>query len=78
MFVNSEEEQELGSYDKQDKAEELIESSELRRRGDNIRKKMGVLGKLHNIVVHIRASPLRTQQFIDIADKMVPLDNRTR
>ena len=43
-----------------------------------IRTKMGVMDKLHNIVVHIRASPKRTKEFEAIAGKSIPLDNRTR
>jgi hypothetical protein len=39
---------------------------------------IGPMGKLHNIVVHIRGSGLRTKEFIDKAQRMVPLGNRTR
>jgi hypothetical protein len=41
-------------------------------------RKLGALGKLHNIAVHLRASPHRTQEFKDLADRMIPLDNATR
>ena len=39
---------------------------------------MGVMGKLHNIVVHIQGSANRMQWFINIAGRRIPLDNRTR
>jgi hAT family C-terminal dimerisation region len=39
---------------------------------------IGPLGKLHNIVVHIRSSGSRTQQFKGLAGRTIPLDNRTR
>ena len=39
---------------------------------------MGVLGKLHNIVVYSRSSAARTANFKNIVERMIPLDNRTR
>ena len=39
---------------------------------------MGQLGKLHNIVVHIRRSAGRTKEFKDLAKRIIPLDNRTK
>ena len=39
---------------------------------------LGPLGKLHNIVVHIRGSPSRTAYFKDLAGRIIPLDNQTR
>jgi len=39
---------------------------------------LGPLGKLHNIVVHIRGSSGRAQEFKRLAERMIPLDNRTR
>jgi hypothetical protein len=39
---------------------------------------IGLMGKLDDIVVHIRGSGLRTKEFIDKAQRMIPLDNRTR
>jgi hypothetical protein len=47
-------------------------------RNQNIRHIMGPMGKLHNIVVHIRKSANRTTWFKDRAGKIIPLDNRTR
>jgi hypothetical protein len=39
---------------------------------------LGPLGQGHNIVVHIRASPGRTEEFRRLAGRLIPLDNRTR
>ena len=41
-------------------------------------RSLGALGKLHNIVVHIRNSTGRTAKFRDLAGRLIPLDNRTR
>ena len=39
---------------------------------------MGPLGKLHNIIVHIRSSANHTKEFKALAGRLIPLDNRTR
>jgi hypothetical protein len=39
---------------------------------------LGPLGKLHNIVVHTRGSSPRSRRFHELANRMIPLDNRTR
>ena len=39
---------------------------------------MKSLRQPHNIVIHIRSSPDRTKQFKDLAERIIPLDNRTR
>jgi hypothetical protein len=83
LFINEKDFEELELYDQQD---ELGASSsekgegERATRGDKIRALLGPLGKLHNIVVHIRGSPQRTREFTDIlmARRRIPLDNRTR
>jgi hypothetical protein len=64
----------LSSYDKEDEIRERENETERR----NTFRRMGPLGKLHNIVVHTRGSPSRTRQFKDLAGRMIPLDNRTR
>lgn len=62
----------------------LCDEQELEgEQGDEIEKRasfraMGPLGKLHNIVVHIRGSPARTKVFMGLAGRLIPLDNRTR
>jgi len=39
---------------------------------------MGPLGKLHNIIIHIRSSANYIKQFIDLAGRRIPLNNYTR
>ena len=39
---------------------------------------MGPLGKLYNIVVHIRNSADRTKEFKNLAERIIPLNNRIR
>jgi hypothetical protein len=36
------------------------------------------LSQKHNIVVHIRGSPNRTAEFVGLAGKIIPMDNRTK
>jgi len=66
--------EQLASYDEKEAIGE--EGDEIEKR-DTFRK-IGTLGKLHNIVVHIRSSAGRTKEFKDLAGRMIPLDNRTR
>jgi hypothetical protein len=33
---------------------------------------------MHNIVIHIRGSSTRTEEFLVLAGRRIPLDNRTR
>ena len=70
-------EQDLASYDNEDKAGTELKPSDQQTRRDKLRA-MGSLGKLHNIVIHIRSSGPRTAEFFKIAGKRIPLDNRTR
>jgi len=44
----------------------------------NTVRTIGPMGKLHNIVVFIRGSGIRTKEFVSQAHRMIPLDNRTR
>lgn len=67
---------------------QLYEEAELQAVGEEVSdeankrrtafRKLGALGKLHNIVVYLRASPHRTKEFEALADRMIPLDNATR
>jgi hypothetical protein len=64
--------EEMESYDTLERSQGLK---------DEIRRKfrlLGPLGKLHNIVVHTRSSAGRTAEFMTLAARMIPLDNRTR
>jgi hypothetical protein len=62
----------MKSYD------ELEEATELNNKIKQKFRLLGPLGKLHNIIVFIRSSPGRTEEFVELAQRMVPLDNRTR
>lgn len=75
LFKDQIDEDELSSYE--DSKDEKIDDSETSRRRKKFRL-LGPLGRLHNVVVHIRASPQRTLQFKEEAGRMVPLDNSTR
>jgi len=39
---------------------------------------LGPLGKLHNILVYSRSQSALEKEFIELAGRMVPLNNRTR
>ena len=66
--------EELESYDNQDQRGEK-EGEEERRVKFRL---MGPLGKMHNIVVHIRGSTACIAEFLELAGRWIPLDNRTR
>jgi hypothetical protein len=66
--------EELESYDKQDQSEEFIDK-EARRIKFRL---LGPLGQAHNIVVHIRGSPGRIEEFKTLASRMIPMDNHIR
>jgi hypothetical protein len=77
LFQSLIEMDQLSSYDEEEvMGEERDEADDTQRR-DTFRI-IGPLGKLHNIVVHIRSSASRTKEFKDLAGRMIPLDNRTR
>jgi hypothetical protein len=66
--------EELKSYDDHEGKGEI---------GDEEAKKakfrlMGPLGQMHNIVIHIRGSTARVVEFLELAGRRIPLDNRTR
>jgi hypothetical protein len=71
---------ELDSYDYEEERGNQLDDSQQEQKKNKIRAILGPLGKLHNIVVHIRSSPNRTKQFVDTlnAKVRIPLDNRTR
>jgi hypothetical protein len=66
--------EELKSYDDQERSGEPTDEEAQKVRF----RLLGPLGQGHNIVVHIRGSPSRTEEFIDLAKRMIPMDNRTR
>jgi hypothetical protein len=78
LFTNDEQEQEMESYDQEERMGEELDEKRQKERANRIRSRMGVMGKVHNIVVNIRASPNRTKEFETLAGRSIPLDNRTR
>jgi len=69
--------EELRSYD-QNEANGEERSREQQIQQEEAFRKMGSLGKLHNVVVHFRSSAGRTKAFVALVGRRVPLDNRTR
>jgi hypothetical protein len=41
-------------------------------------RKMGTFGNFHNIVIYTRNSPGRTNDFLTLAKRRIPMDNRTK
>ncbi len=78
LFNGDEEEEEMASYDKDELSNEHQDEKEAKERRNRIRAQMGAMGKLHNLVIHIRASAGRMREFIANAGRRIPLDNRTR
>jgi hypothetical protein len=78
LFTDNSKEQLMELYDKEDKSGEELDSKNQKERANSIRAKIDVMGKIHNLVVHIRASPNRTNKFEAITGRSIPLDNRTR
>ena len=78
LFDNDEEEEEMDSYDRDEFSNEHQDEKKEKERRNKIRAQMGAMGKLHNLVVHIRASAGRTTDFVASAGRRIPLDNRTR
>ena len=64
-------------YEKDEESGKELGKKEKKDKQDAFRR-MGVLGKLHNIVVHIRSSAARTRLFVSYTERRIPLDNRTR
>jgi hypothetical protein len=69
------EEEELKAYD-EDERQGFQPNLEVQQQ--RVRQQMSSLGKLHNIIIHIRGSAIRTKSFTDEAGERIPLDNRTR
>ena len=72
LFHNAIGMEEMESCDESEKSEGISEAIKQKFR------LLGPLGKLHNIVVNIRSSAGRTSEFLALAGRMIPLDNRTR
>jgi hypothetical protein len=76
LFSDVAEEERMLSYDEYDVRE--MTEKEKKDSETYMRNKMGVMGKLHTLVVHTRSSPNRAQEFIALAGRSVPMSNRTR
>lgn len=76
IFYDSTQLDECEAYDKEEQDFVIEEDTALQKR--NTFRMMGAIGKLHNIVVHVRGSAGRTKEFKNLAGRTVPLDNRTR
>jgi hypothetical protein len=74
LFHNSISAKELESYNELEEKGELKDTEEVKQKF----WLLGPLGKLHNIIVDICSSANRTTEFLAVATRMVPLDNRTR
>jgi hypothetical protein len=70
----------IGKEEEEDREEGEDETTEEKEKKRQARfRKMGSLGKLHNIVVHIRSpSSGHAKEFKKLAGRMISLDNRTR
>jgi len=64
-------------YEVEDESGDEISEVHLAIRRDTFRY-MGVLGKLHNIVVHTRSSAGRTKDIKSFARRRIPLNNCIR
>jgi hypothetical protein len=79
LFVIKDEEQLIESYNKEDELEgEKPDDKRSKERATSIRNKMGVIGKIYNIVVYICASPNCTKGFEAMAKKLIPIGNCTK
>ena len=74
LFHNSISAEELKSYEKLEKRKKLKDTEEIKRKF----RLLDPLGKLYNIIMDIRSSGNRTAEFLALATRMIPLDNRTR
>ena len=64
----------LESHNRQEKQE--IDQNQIKVR--QAFRILGPLRKLHNIIVYIRSSPGRTEEFKSLTERTIPLNNRTR
>ncbi|EED11559.1 hypothetical protein TSTA_008550 [Talaromyces stipitatus ATCC 10500] len=77
LFQNMLEMKQLSSWDEIETTEDEGQEEDKLQRQATIHK-IGPLGKLHNIVTHVRGSADRTKEFKDLAGRLIPLDNRTK
>jgi len=68
----------MESYDREDKLGEELDDKRQKERANLIRAKMGVMGKIYNLVVYIHTSPNCTNEFKELSGKLIPLGNYIR
>ena len=68
----------MESYNKEDRLEKELDEKRQKERANSIRIKIGIIGKVYNIVVYICASPNCINTFKKAARKLIPLDNCIR
>jgi hypothetical protein len=74
LFTNVIAMSKLESYDNQDKNRDVTDEKARRARFRLLRP----LGQGHNIVAYIHRSPARIKVFKELAERMIPIDNRMR
>jgi len=57
---------------------EELDNKRQKERANSIRAKMGVIGKIYNLIIYIRASPNRINEFKELSGKLIPLGNCIR
>jgi hypothetical protein len=65
----------LDSYDEQERHTRVFNITEEIRAQFRL---MGPLGQAYNIMVHIRGLAGRIEEFRTLANRLIPIDNRTR
>jgi len=74
LFANVMKIEELELYDAEDQNEQPTDQEARRIRF----RLLGPLGQIHNILVYVRGSAARIEEFVALVGRMIPLDNRTR
>jgi hypothetical protein len=77
LFHNVLQPEELELYEREEELGDIIGDEAEQKKKTKFRL-LGPLGQLHNIVIHTRSSAGRIAEFVALARRMVPLDNRTR
>ncbi len=61
--------EEIKAYNKSEESKEFEDETKQKF------QLLGSLGKLHNIIMNIRSSAGHTAEFLELAARMIPLDN---
>ena len=68
----------MESYDREDELGEELDNKRQKERANLMRAKIGVIGKIYNLIVYIRALPNYINKFKALFGKLIPLGNRMR